>query len=1090
MRILKAFALAVAMLTLVAGSALAQQGTTISGRVTNEAGAPIPSANVYIPTLNLGTQTDAEGRYSFSVPAARVRGQTVELTARLLGFTLRSFPITLTPGEITRDFALGSNPFQLGEVVVTGAGTSTQVQKLGNVRNNVDSASIARSNEPNIVNAIAGKAPNVEVQSQSGEPGASSFVRIRGAKTIRGTGQPLFVVDGQPIDNSTITTNGSTQSTVASNRASDINPNDIESIEILKGAAAAAIYGARAGQGVVLITTKSGHPGATKYSLRSVVSADKVNRGIPLQTIYGQGSCTRDAITGECIPGQGTFRPCTREGCRLTSGSWGPKLAAGTPIFDHFNELFHTGSTVDNTLMVSGGNDRTTFYLSGSHLGQNGTIVGPNNSYKRTSFRLKGTHRVTDRFNVGGNITYVDDRGEFIQKGSNLSGLLLGALRTPPEFDNRQYLDSVYGLHRSYRYPRPAATSQSNPVTRGYDNPFFVINRDVNNGQVGRTIGNVTLEYSAADWLTFKELLGADYYTDERLEALPLTSSSFAAGQVVRGDYVNLQLDHNFLTVVQHTFNPSFATTLTLGQGLNSRHFKQIQATGQTLIAPTPYTLDNTVQTNLTTSPFESLVHTESYFAQATVDLFDQLYLTGALRNDGSSTFGKSKKRHNFPKASMAWDFTKKTGDFGGALPYGKLRVAYGETGQEPSVYSTLSGLTTGTFNDGYTNNGLSTSQNGLGGLITQTRKPQDKLGPERSKELEAGFDLGLFRNYADLGFTYYDSKTIDVILLTPAPPSTGFTQQASNAATLTNKGVEMTLNLRPFANQMAAWEIGLQYGRNNNRVVDLRGAGVVDIAAGSFEGASGAAVEGSRVGVLRGQDFARCGLGLVIDGVNIDAGCLSAPKGALYIDGRGFPVVDPTVRVIADPQPKWTGSVSSSLTVRKNLRFSGLLDIKKGGEAWNGTKGALYFFGKHKDTEVRDVMRIFGKDYMPGRPGETGAVAGPGAGKSVLIGQDWYQGEGGGFGDVSRSFIEEAGYVKLRELSVSYTISAPWLTRGFGFNSVDLRLAGRNLKTWTRYSGIDPETNLGGAAVAVRGIDYFNNPQTRSIVFSLGLNR
>jgi TonB-linked SusC/RagA family outer membrane protein len=1077
MKALKALFLVVCFLTVAPALAIAQDGTTISGRVTNAAGAPIPGANVFIQGMGIGTQTDANGRYSFAVPSARVRGQSVIVTARLLGFTAQTAAVTLTPGEAIRNFTLTDNPFELGEVVVTGAGTTSQVEKLGNVRNKVDSSVIARSNEMNIVNAIAGKAPNVEVQAQSGEPGASSFIRIRGAKTIGGTGQPLFVVDGQPIDNSTITTNGSTQSTVSSNRASDINPDDIASLEILKGPAAAAIYGARAGQGVVLITTKSGQAGETRYSLRSVLSSDKVSHGVPLQTTYGQGS-------------RGAFTPCAVEGCRLTSGTWGPKLAAGTPIFDHFGELFRTGSTIDNTLSVSGGSDRTTFYLSGSHLNQVGTIIGPNNSYQKTSFRLKGTHRVTDRFTVGGNISYIDDRGEYIQKGSNISGLLLGALRTPPEFDNRQYLDPVYGLHRSYRYPRPSATSESNPVTRGYDNPYFVVNRDVNSGQVGRSIGNVDLSYIATDWLTLKEQGGADYYTDERVEALPLTSSTFPKGQVVQAKYVNLQLDHNFLAIAQHTFNPSLAATFTLGQGLNSRHFKQIKAQGQGLIAPTPYTLDNTIPTNLTTAPFESLVHDASVFGQATVDIFDQLYLTAALRNDGSSTFGESKKRNNFPKASAAWEFTKKTGDFGGALPYGKMRIAYGETGQEPGVYSTLSGLTTGVFNDGFTNNGLSTSQNGFGGLVTQARKPQSNLGPERSKELETGFDLGLFRNRADVGFTYYNDRTIDVILLTPAPASTGYTQQASNAATITNRGTEVTLNIRPFTTEMAAWEIGFQYGRNRNLVKDLKGAGEVDIAAGSFNGAAGAAVEGYPLGVLRGQDFARCGLGLVVDGVDIDKGCGSAGAGALYLDATGFPVVDPTVRVIADPQPKWTGSISTGLTIRKNLRLSGLLDIKKGGESWNGTKGALYFFGKHKDTEVRDVMRTFGKDYMPGHPGASGAVAGPGVNVPVLIDQDWYQGEGGGFGDVSRSFMENSGYVKLREVSLGYNLSSPWLTRGLGFSSVDLKVAGRNLHTWTKYTGIDPETNLGGAAVTVRGIDYFNNPQTRSVVFTIGLNR
>ncbi len=1078
MKTLKAFFIVALSLVLLPITARAQQATTISGRVATESGAPLANASVFLQGMGVGTITDANGRYSFTVPAARVQGQTVNLTARFLGRTATSVPITLTASSVTHDFALTVNPFQIGEVVVTGAGTTSQVEKLGNVRNNVDSSQIARSNETNIVNAIAGKAPNVEVVSTSGEPGASSFIRIRGAKTIRGTGQPLFVVDGQPIDNSTIVTTASTAGTVASNRASDINPDDIASLEILKGAAAAAIYGARAGQGVILITTKSGRPGPTKYSLKSQYSNDQVSHAIPLQTTYGQGS-------------GGKLAACTAEGCRRSSGSYGPKLEAGTPTFDHFGELFHSGTTLENTLTASGGNDRTLFYLSGSHLKQNGTIIGPNNKYDRTTVRLKGSHRITDAFNVGGNVSYIDDRGEFIQKGSNLSGLLLGGLRTPPEFDNKNYLDTLYGLHRSYRYPRPKSNSQSSPVTRGYDNPFFVVNRDVNNGQVGRTVGNVSLDYTAADWLTLKEQVGADYYTDERLEALPLTSSTFAAGQVTRGDYVNLQLDHSFLAIAQHTFNKNFASTLTLGQSLNSRHYKQIQAQGQVLIAPEPYVLDNTIPTNLVTSPFESLIHTESYFGQATFDLFEQLFLTAALRNDGSSTFGQSKKRHFFPKASMAWDFTKKTGDFGGAIPYGKLRVAYGETGQEPSVYSTLSGLTTGVFNDGFTNNGLSTSQSGIGGLTTQSRRPQDVLGPERSKETEAGVDLGLFRNYANLGFTYYNSRTTDVILLTPAPASTGYTQQASNAAILTNRGLEMTLDLHPLTLEKAAWDIGLQYGKNNNKVVDLKGSELIQIGAGTFNSAVGAAVKGQRVGVLRGNDFARCGLGLVIDGVDIDKSCgTGAAKGALYIGADGYPIADPTDRTIADPQPKWTGSITSSLTFFKNLRFSGLLDIKKGGQGWNGTKGALYNFGTHKDTEVRDVLRTFGKDYLGGHPGGTGAVAGPGAGTPVLIDQDWYQGLGSGFGPVASQFIEETGYVKLRELSVSYNLAAPWLSKAAGFTSVDLRLAGRNLKTWTKYTGIDPETNLGGAAVSTRGIDYFNNPQTRSVVFTVGLNR
>ena len=1087
MKVWKVFVLVALTLAFLPASAAAQQGATITGRVTAENGAALPAANVFITELSLGSTTDENGRYSFTVPGARVAGQTVRLTARRIGYTVRTATVTLTPGEVRQDFVLGANPLRLGEVVVTGAGTSSEVQKLGNVRNEVDSTSIQKSNESNIVNALAAKAPNVEVTSQSGEAGASSAIRMRGERTVNGTGQPLFIVDGQPIDNTTIATGDPTASTASPNRASDINPNDIESVEILKGAAAAAIYGARAGQGVVLITTKSGRPGATRYSLRSTASSDEVNTDYPVQREYGQGS-------------RGNPAPCGGPGCSLTSGSWGPKLAAGTPTYGHFKELFRTGTTLDNVLSASGGNDRTLFYLSGERLDQKGIIVGPNNWYKRSSARLKASHRLTDRLNIGGNVAYVDSRGAFIQKGSNISGLLLGGLRTPPDFNNKPYLidltsasgDVVRGLHRSYRYPSPTITSKSDPVTRGYDNPLFVANEFENTGNVGRAFGNSSVDWDALDWLSAHYKLGVDYYADERLEGFPLTASSSPTGLVNRADFTNLQIDHNLTATASKTFSDAVGGTLTLGQNLNSRRFRQLYATGTELIAEKPFQLDNTIQSNLQSNEFESLIHTQSYFAQATLDLWSQLYLTGAIRNDGFSTFGKSKPRHWFPKASIAWNFTDKV-PFRDVFPSGKLRAAYGEAGQEPPVYATLSGLVSQSFLDGWISNGLSTTQAGIGGLATSSIRPQPNLGPEVSKEFETGIDLGLFRNYSDLSFTYYNSKTVDVILYTPQAPSTGFLSQASNAGIITNKGVEVVLNIRPVTTPSFAWDVGLQYGKNNNKVVDLKGIDAVDLPTGGFfTGAVGAAVAGSHNGVLRGFDFARCGLGLVLgDGTNVDSECgTGAPKGALYLAADGFPRVDETTRIIADGNPDWTGSVRTNITLFGKLQLSALLDIKRGGDIWNGTKGALTNFGTHTATLNRGQTVQFGKNYMPAHPGASGAVGGPGVGVPVVIGQSWYQGDGSGFGSVSAQFVEDGSYSKLRELSIQYTIDNPGFARGLGLSSIDLRLAGRNLHTWTKYSGIDPETNLGGAEVAIRGVDYFNNPQSRSIVFSVGLNR
>ena len=1057
--------------------ARAQASATITGRVTNEAGSPINGVSVYVETLKLGAQTDEGGRYTIVVPAARVTNGPVTVTARLIGFRPLSHVVSLSGGPSSLDFALVSSPVTLSEVVVTGAGLTSTREASGSVTNTVKADAIAHSNEPNVVTALAAKAPNVYVSSSSGEPGASTYISIRGIKTITGTGQPLFVVDGVPIDNSTNSTTDYTGGTTASNRASDINPNDVESVEILKGAAAGAIYGSRAGQGVILITTKSGR-GAARYSLNSNTTWDEVTHAVPLQRKFGQrplASCSNP----------------TQLGCRARSDSYGPALPAGTRTYDHFGEVFHQGHTYDNQLSASGGTDRQTFYLSAGRTNQNGVIIGPSNFYDRTTFLVKGTQRVLSKLTVGASANYTDVRLGAVQKGSNLSGLLLGELRTPPEFDNHQYL-SKDGYHRSYRYPNPIGASDFNQ-RRGYDNPFFVINKNPANSTVNRVFGNVNLNYDALDWLNVRYTLGGDYSADDRLEALLPSSSSYPAGQLTRGDYLTYQLDHNLLATAKHALTESINGSLTLGQNLNSRSYRQRVNLGQQFIAPEgPFNLQNAI--TVTPNEFESLVHLESYFGQANVDLYDQLFLSATARNDGNSSFAEEQRRFWYPKGSAAWTFTKATDAFNRFFEYGKLRAAYGQTGKEPPVYAIFSGYSFANTDDEGWGPYLRTIQQSRGGMKSQSRLAQPHIRPERQNEFEGGLDFGFAGGYGDLSITGYNSKSTDVIFETPRSPSSGYTNQLKNAATISNKGLEVSLNVNPVTMTNFAWDVGLQYSRNKNIVTSLSGVQHVDIP-GAFTDPTGSVVEGYAVGIFRSHDFVRCRYGqsnmadLNGDGTpdDVNAACRTAgaPNGALYIDASGFPNADPTDRVVADPNPKWLGSVRTGFTLFKKFQLSGLLDIKKGGDVWNGTKGALYNFGTHRDTEIRNTDVIFGKTYRPG------PVFGPGAGTTVqLTRTNWFQDLGSGFGPVASQFMEDGSYVKLREVSLGYTLDQRFIKNNFGLSSVNVRVAGRNLHTWTKYTGIDPETNLAGAESLLRGVDYFNNPQTRSIVLTVGLNR
>jgi hypothetical protein len=498
------------------------------------------------------------------------------------------------------------------------------------------------------------------------------------------------------------------------------------------------------------------------------------------------------------------------------------------------------------------------------------------------------------------------------------------------------------------------------------------------------------------------------------------------------------------------------------------------------------------------------LRHIEAYFAQGELGFYDQLFLTAGLRDDGFSTFGASKRTALYPKVDLSWLFTRFLGNASesGVLSSGKLRAAYGETGAEPPVYATITALSsTALFGSGF-GDAIGVKQSGQGGLVTGGALGNNDLRPERDREAEVGTDLSFFDQRSDLSFTYYNRRSTDVILSIPVNASqTGAASQLANAATVSNKGVELAFNMRPISNRASEWSIGLQWARNQGRVVSLaQGVEFIPYDNEGFTGSIGSSTVGYAPGVIRGLDFARCGYGeqIDIDGSgnlqSIDALCgANAKKGSLFlnnVNGRGLPVVDPDETVIADPNPKWTGSINSSYRLG-HWEVSTLLDIRHGGQMWDGTRSALYRFGTHKDTDIRSQIGTFGQNW------ETSVypdVAGPGAGRPAFSSEaqweQWFTTEGGSASDAQAQFVENAGFVKWRELALSYRLDQPTIVGKLGVSSAVIRVAGRNLKTWSNYKGLDPESSLGGAEFLTQGIDYFNNPLTRSFVVSMTLNR
>ena len=1056
------------MLICLAINALAQQAIRVRGLVTDEEGIPLAAANVSIKELGIGSATDLNGQYSFIIPAAKIKEADVTLRVSYMGYQSQEVSIRLEGTEIVRDFELRVDVLKMNEIVVTGFGPGIEKEKLGVTIAKVSGTEIVDSDEGNVVSALHGKVANVEVTASSGEPGASTYIRIRGANSITGGTQPLFVVDGSPISNQQYFSDNTLghDGVAEMNRASDINTEDIQSIEILKGPAASAIYGSRAANGVILVTTKKGRPGRVRLSYKTSYSWDQVNKVPKLQTRWGQG------VDGEYIEGM--------------PWSFGPELGPEIPVYDHASEMFETGHVFENNLAVTGGNERTTYYLSLGNYNQDGVIIGKSD-YRKYSFRLNASQVITEKLKVSGNVDYANVKSDRIQKGSNVSGLLIGAWRTPPDFDNEEYLTRE-GYHRSYRDPNPTTEEG----TRGYNNPYFVVFKDLNTSLVNRVFGNIQVDFDPVRWVHLNYTLGQDFSNDERRTVFPKGDSSYPDGRIAREMFNYTETDGHFTAEATRIFKPAdLRVNLLLGHQWNQRLFAQFSDFGEG-IGATGFNQLNNVSTSL---PYEYQyrIHDESFFGVMSADLFKQLYLSASLRNDGSSTFGRSKKRHWYPKGSIAWDFTsfKPFKPLTKVFSFGKLRAAYGEAGQQPDEYLWKTAYSTYIYTESYIqpNGGITPFAWGYPGFHSDWIKGNEDIRPQRTKESELGIDLAFLDKRLGFGVTYYDSRTEDVIYNFPVAPSTGYTNQLKNGGLITNKGFEVNFNVQPISTKSVEWDMNVVWAHNKNRVVRLDGAEYIFLQG--FE-TSCYAQEGHAMSVFRGTDFVRFGRNLVVtdaegDRVNIDETYSGWEKGDLYIAEDGFPIEEPEDRVIGDPNPDWTAGISNTLTLFKKITISTLFDFKIGGDVYNGTRGALRYFGTHEETDVEEadldgVVRR-GKKH-------TFAGTGPGAGTEVFLDQDtwWAFGIGNSFGGPDEQFVEDGSYIKLREIAISYNLRHPKLTAYTGLYDIDIRLSARNLYTWTHYSGIDPETNI-SMNENWRGLDYFNNPQTRSFILTLRFN-
>jgi TonB-linked SusC/RagA family outer membrane protein len=1056
------------------------QERTITGKVTDESG-PLPGVSVLIKGTTTGTETDFDGKYTIKTNEGDI------LVFSFIGMTTQERKVG-TSNII--DVALVADNV-LEEVIVTALGLEKKKDEDLSSSTTVNTDALNRATEAGVIQGLAGKTSGLKITRNTGDPGSGAYIQIRGQNSFNSSANPLIILDGTPISNNSVNINGNTAGVAEQSRLNDLNQDDIESVTVLKGAAAAAVWGTGAANGVIVIKTKQGRSGAKKLavSVRSTLIVDKINVEFEKQDTFGQGYPAWWAGIGSDFSSDGGIWVPN------TGFSWGDRISArsggadgvtvgnrrfesatgniiypitsknSTEVFNEINrnQVFGDGFTFDKSASITYGNENSSTFMSYSDWDQNGIIKGRSN-YRRQTIRLNHNINLTEKISAKFNTTYSKVRSDRVQQGSNTAGLYLGYLRTAPDFDNRDYIGTYYNSanvptpnsHRSYR-------RYLGDAPPAYNNPGWTINEQDNPNKVERFIITPELIWKLRDDLSFTARYGLDYYTDHRETFFPINSAGGGTGSYQQDEIQEKTQNVNLFLQYNKSISDDFNVGLILGTTLDKNEYSRLTGVSTEFTNPDVDELrifGNANAENELPSSFKSESRKSGAYAVLNLDLFNQLYFEATGRYERPSTL---ETNVFYPSASLGWQFSEIIGE-NNFLSFGKLRASYGEIGIEPGVYSSSTTFGPGGIASSW-GDGLNASAYGNPFTRSNTLGNPD-LKEERVKEFEVGADFRFFHNKVTLGVTYYDRVTEDAILPISVPASTGYSSTLANAAEITNKGLEIDLGLNLITNDDFKWTLNANYSHNDNLVTDL--SGVQSVFLAGFTGTSSRVVEGHAIGALWGGRFQH----------NDD--------GSYVLNSSGFPVLAPDEGVIGDPNPDWIGGLGTVFSY-KGITLSAQFETSQGNDHWTGTEGVLKYFGIHPETANETVasqnLNTYDGRVIPAGTTFRGIISDFGGGP-VALDSEWYTIDGGGFGNQSETFIQDASWTRLREVSIGYQFPQKMISK-IGFTDLSVTLTGRNLALWTDIEGFDPDINLTGATLG-RGLDYFTNPATQSYALTI----
>jgi TonB-linked SusC/RagA family outer membrane protein len=1048
--------------------ALAQaQGTTISGQVTGTGGAPIVGASVSIPTLRVGAFTDDQGRYTFTAPATATGSVTV--TARRLGFQPSSASITLGGAPVVQNFSLSASATELQGVVVTALGETREKSQLGTAQQQLSTTELNQTKTMNVINSIQGKVSGVTVTG-SGTQGGSNRILLRGANSINGNNSPLFIVDGVAVSNAS-RGSGPGGGFDFGSAISDINPEDIATMSVLKGPNAAAIYGSRAANGVIIMTTKKGanSGGGMRTELSSTYTWESPSILPQYQNLYGQGSGGQF----QYIDGSGGGVQDDNDqsfGPRLDGRMFGCIMIAGTTTYDqtvpctqftsptapspwiahpdNVYSFFNTGHTLSNTVAFSGGTERANARMSFGSDQISGYI--PNNSFHKMNGLLNGTLKINDRLSSDASLQYIRNTGlnrpgvgytqsvleQFVWFGRQVDLEALrntyntsGATNNGPA--NREF-NWNYSFH-------------NNPFWLQYDNPE-VDARD-------RFIGNVSTTYKLTEGIDASLRTGSDIYRYN-------INQEFGPGDVRQGTIVDPAYFGGFTNLTDYNNENTTDAILRINRGLGS-HF-QVNATGGASTRRSTYNF-NSVQTGGITVPGIYNVsnaaitptlgqtlqrrQTNSVYGAADVTLNSWWTLSGTARNDWSSTLPKGNNSYFYPSVSTSVVVTDAIpGLKNRALSYFKLRGSTAKVGADADPYLLRSTYT-----------GLSTKFAGLSQFTLTDALANGGLLPEITHSNEMGVELGFLDGRVTFDGSIYDKHTENQIFNAPITATTGFTSKSINAGNISNKGQEFLLGVTPVQTASGfSWNSLFNYGRNKSRLTALA-PGIKTLALGSLFSARLEARLNKPYGAIMGNSWLR------------DA------QGNLLLK-NGLPQRDPASagyqHYFGTVEPQWTGGWGNTFSY-KNIRLYGLLDFHMGGKLasvtnmWGDYTGVLSRTIKGREVDWNNPgLVVKGIDQATGQPNTISVKS-----------ESYWQCIAYNCGQVIEDNIFDASYTKLRELSLTFDLPQTWASR-FNARGLTLGLTGRNLKTWTKVPNIDPEFSY--QTGNNQGIEFASMPNAR----------